>query len=58
MNAPLIGLVAGLLLTLAITTGGVLGLLLALLLGGGGYVLAGHLAGDLDLSAVTRGRRD
>lgn len=58
MTTSSLGLIAGLLLTIAIVTGGLLGLLLGLVLGGGGYLLGGHLAGDLDLGAVTRGRRD
>lgn len=57
MNSASIGLLAGLLLTLAITTGGFVGFLLALVLGGGGYLLGGQLSGDLDLGGLTPGRR-
>lgn len=58
MTTSSLGLLAGLLLTLAVTTGGFLGLLLAVLLGGGGYLLGGHVDGQFDLNAILRGRRD
>ncbi|MDF9714755.1 DUF2273 domain-containing protein [Nocardioides sp. ChNu-153] len=57
MTTSSLGLVAGLLLTIAVTTGGFLGLLLAVVLGGGGYLLGGHVDGELDLGALVRGRR-
>lgn len=57
MTTPTIGLLAGLLLTIAATTGGLGGLLLALLLGAGGYVAGAQLSGDLDLRALGRGDR-
>ncbi|WZH50962.1 MAG: DUF2273 domain-containing protein [Nocardioides alkalitolerans] len=58
MTTSSLGLVAGLLLTLAVTTGGFLGLLLAIVLGGGGYLIGGHVDGQFDLGAILRGRRD
>lgn len=57
MTTSTIGLLAGLLLTVAITTGGLTGLLLAVVLGGVGYVIGGHVDGELDLTALRRGRR-
>lgn len=57
MTNSTIGLIAGLLLTLAIVAGGFTGLLLALILGGAGYAIGGHVDGEFDLSAITRGRR-
>lgn len=57
MSTSTIGLLAGLLLTLAITTGGFLGLLLAVLLGGAGYLVGGQLDGEIDLAALRPGRR-
>lgn len=58
MTTSTIGLLAGLLLTVAIVTGGFVGLLLAVVLGGGGYLIGGHIGGEVDLRAITRGRRD
>lgn len=57
MTTSTIGLIAGLLLTIAIVTGGLLGLLLAVVLGGGGYLIGGQVDGELDLGALFRGRR-
>lgn len=57
MDNALKGMLAGLLLALAVVAGGLLGLLLAVVLGGVGFALAGHLSGELDLNALTRGRR-
>ncbi|SDU76853.1 hypothetical protein [Jiangella alkaliphila] len=56
MNATGIGLVAGLLLALAATTGGLGGFLLAIVLGLAGLAVAGHLSGELDVRALWRGR--
>ncbi|GAA4117039.1 hypothetical protein GCM10022215_17250 [Nocardioides fonticola] len=56
MPSSTLGLVAGLLLAIAALLGGFLGFVLAILLGGGGYLVGAHLDGDLDLSAL-RGRR-
>jgi hypothetical protein len=50
------GLLAGILLAVAATTGGVGGFLLALVLGAVGLAVAGQLAGELDLTALRRGR--
>lgn len=50
------GLLAGILLAVAATTGGVGGFLLALVLGAVGLAVAGQLAGELDLAALRRGR--
>ena len=58
MTNSTLGLVAGLLLTIAIVTGGLIGLLLAVVLGGAGYLIGGHVDGELDLSSLLRGRRD
>jgi uncharacterized membrane protein len=58
MTNSTLGLVAGLLLTIAIVTGGLLGLLLAVVLGGAGYLIGGHVDGELDLGSILRGRRD
>lgn len=57
MTTSTIGLVAGLLLAIAIVTGGFLGFLLAIVLGGAGYLVGGHVDGELDLGALVRGRR-
>jgi uncharacterized membrane protein len=57
MTNSTLGLVTGLLLTIAIVTGGLLGLLLAIVLGGAGYLIGGHIDGELDLSTLVRGRR-
>ncbi|HYQ73572.1 MULTISPECIES: DUF2273 domain-containing protein [unclassified Cellulomonas] len=51
------GLLAGLLLAVAITTGGLVGFLLALVLGGLGLVVGAHADGRIDLGAVLGGRR-
>lgn len=56
MNAMTTGLLAGILLAVAATTGGVGGFLLALVLGAVGLAVAGQLAGELDLAALRRGR--
>lgn len=61
MKNSTLGLIVGLLLTIAIVSGGFLGFLLALVLGAVGYLVGRHLDGDVDLDAVTRtvrGRRD
>ena len=57
MNASTIGLMAGLLLALTGILGGLGGFLLALVLGGVGYAVAGQASGELDLTALLRGRR-
>lgn len=57
MTTSTLGLISGLLLTIAIVTGGLLGLLLAVVLGGAGYLIGGQVDGELDLGALVRGRR-
>lgn len=57
MTTSTIGLLAGLLMTIAIVTGGLLGFLLAIILGGAGYLIGGQVDGELDLGALLRGRR-
>jgi len=57
MTTSTTGLLTGLLLTIAIVTGGFLGLLLAVMLGGAGYLIGGHVDGELDLAALVRARR-
>lgn len=57
MTNSTLGLVAGLLLTIAIVTGGLVGLLLAIVLGGAGYLIGGQVDGELDLRSILRGRR-
>ena len=57
MTTSTIGLIAGLLLAIAIVAGGLLGFLLAVVLGGAGYLIGGHVDGELDLTALVRGRR-
>ena len=56
MSTSTLGLLVGLLLTIAITTGGLLGLLLAVVLGGG-FLLGAQTDGDIDLGALRRGSR-
>lgn len=57
MNNVAVGLLAGLLLALAVTTGGFLGFLLAIVLGGVGMVVGAQLDGRVDLGAILGGRR-
>ncbi len=56
MNSAAIGMIAGILLVLAATTGGATGFLFALVLGTIGLVVGAHLDGSIDLSAILRGR--
>jgi len=56
MTTSTIGVVAGLLLALAATTGGFTGFLLALVLGAVGYVLGAWRDGDIDAATFRRGR--
>lgn len=56
MNAAAIGLIAGLLLVLAATTGGFTGFLFALVLGTAGLIIGAHLDGSIDLTSILRGR--
>ena len=57
MTTSTLGLLAGLLLTIAIVAGGLVGLLLAVVLGGAGYLVGAHLDGQLDLGELLRSRR-
>jgi uncharacterized membrane protein YeaQ/YmgE (transglycosylase-associated protein family) len=57
MTTSTLGLIAGLLIALSIVLGGLTGLLLALVLGTAGYLVGGHVDGELDLSALARRRR-
>jgi uncharacterized membrane protein len=56
MTSSTLGLVAGLLLGVAAAAGGLWGFLIALLLGAVGYLIGAHRDGELDLSALLRGR--
>ena len=56
MNSAAIGMIAGILLVLTATTGGVTGFLFALVLGTIGLVVGAHLDGSIDLAAMLRGR--
>lgn len=56
MTTSTIGLLAGLLLAVAAAAGGFTGFLIAVVLGVAGYLIGGHLDGEVDLSALV-GRR-
>lgn len=56
MTTSSIGLIAGLLLAIAVAIGGFLGLLLAVVLGTIGYLVGGHFDGEIDMSQLL-GRR-
>ncbi|MGJ7440735.1 DUF2273 domain-containing protein [Aquipuribacter sp. MA13-6] len=56
MTTSHIGLLAGILLALAATTGGFTGFLLALVLGAVGYGLGAWRDGDISPSSFSRGR--
>jgi uncharacterized membrane protein len=57
MTTSTVGLIAGLLLAIAAAAGGFAGFLLALVLGTAGYLVGGHVDGEVDLSGIL-GRRD
>lgn len=57
MNTATTGLLIGLLLALIGILGGLGGFLLALVLGGAGYAVAGQVSGEIDLTAALRDRR-
>ncbi|WP_030483244.1 hypothetical protein [Nocardioides aequoreus] len=57
MTTSTIGLIAGLLLAIAAAAGGFTGFLIAVVLGGAGYLVGGHFDGEVDLGALV-GRRD
>jgi len=56
MTSSTLGLVAGLLLGVAAAAGGLWGFVITLLLGVVGYLVGAHRDGELDLSALLRGR--
>lgn len=56
MTTSTLGLLAGLLIAIAATTGGFGGFLLALLLAVVGYGLGAHRDGELDLVELFKGR--
>ena len=58
MTTSTLGLITGLLLTIAIATGGLTGLLLAVVLGTAGYLVGGHVDGEVDVRSMLRGRRE
>lgn len=60
MTTSTLGLIAGLMLTIAIAivSGGFVGLLLAIVLGVGGYLVGAQVDGEIDVKALLRGRRD
>lgn len=57
MTTSTIGLLAGLLLAIAAAAGGFVGFLIALVLGGAGYLIGGYYDDEIDLSQIL-GRRD
>ncbi|GAB3996522.1 DUF2273 domain-containing protein [Nocardioides marmoraquaticus] len=57
MTTSTIGLIAGLLLAIAAAAGGFTGFLVAVVLGGVGYLVGGHVDGEVDLGSLV-GRRD
>ncbi len=56
MTTSTLGLLAGLLLGIAAAVGGFGAFLLALVLGVLGYIVGGALDGQIDVSALLRGR--
>ena len=57
MSTSIVGLRAGLLLGIAAAAGGFPGFLIALVLGLVGYLLGGHLDGEVDLGQLFGRRR-
>lgn len=57
MKYSALGLIAGLLMTIAIVIGGFYGFLLALVLGIVGWAVGAYLDGTLDVAQFQRGRR-
>ena len=57
MTRSALGLIAGLLMAIAIAIDGFSGFLIALVLGVIGFLVGAHLEGELDLSALVRGKR-
>lgn len=57
MSTSTVGLLAGLLIAVAAASGGLVGFLIALVLGAAGYLVGAQLDGEVDLSRLV-GRRD
>ncbi|MBE7701033.1 DUF2273 domain-containing protein [Oerskovia sp. Sa1BUA8] len=57
MSVSTTGLFAGILLALAAILGGFWGFVLAVVLGGVGWLVAAQIEGRIDLAAAFRGRR-
>lgn len=57
MSTSTVGLLAGLLLAVAAAAGGLVGFLIALVLGAAGYLVGAQLDGEVDLSSLV-GRRN
>lgn len=58
MSLPTLGLFAGLLIAIAIAAGGFGGFLLALVLGGAGYLAGGQIDGRFDLGSLVKNDRE
>ncbi len=56
MNNTVVGLIAGLLLALAVILGGFSGFVFAVMLGGIGMAIGAHRDGHFDLGALLRSR--
>ncbi|QDQ96592.1 MULTISPECIES: DUF2273 domain-containing protein [Tomitella] len=56
MSMAAVGLIAGILLVIAGTTGGLLGFVFAVLLGAVGLALGAHHDGAIDLAGLLRSR--
>ncbi len=57
MTTSTLGLVAGLLIAIAATTGGFTGFLLAVVLGAAGWAVGAYRDGELDFTNLSLGRR-
>jgi uncharacterized membrane protein len=57
MTTATLGLLAGLLIAIAATTGGFTGFLLAIVLGLLGWAVGAYRDGELDLTNISLGRR-
>ena len=57
MSYPIAGMLAGLLLAIAATTGGFGGFVLALVFGAVGLLVAGQLSGQFDVRNITKNGR-
>ena len=56
MTTSTVGLLAGLLLAIAVAAGGFTGLLVAVILGAAGYLIGAQRDGEIDVAAIFRGR--